>query len=100
MSESGPESQQEKQAREVARAHSADLQEMAQQLSSLAESYGVCVIGYIWGGKDAPVFIRFSNVTERGKDIKRLLDTLYEMESKGAEEGRVQSIPVLKAFQA
>jgi hypothetical protein len=100
MSETGPESQQEKQAREVAEARNVDLLEMARGLTSLADSHGVCVIGYIWGGKGAPMFARFSNVTERGQDIKRLLDALYKIGSEEEEKGRAKSIPILKTFQA
>ncbi len=94
------ESQQGKQARQAAEARNDDLQEMARDLASLADSHGVCVLGYIWGGKTAPVLMRFSNVTERGRDIKRLLDRLYEMESQKAEAGEAQTIAIPRTFQA
>jgi hypothetical protein len=46
------------------------------------------------------MFARFSNVTERGQDIKRLLDALYKIGSEEEEKGRAKSIPILKTFQA
>ena len=79
---------------------SAELNELAMYMTSLAKATQICVLGFIWGG-EPPMITYFSNINEtEPKDVRRVLEALMRLREQKHREGLVECIDLSKASKA